>query len=103
MSISKTITASGQIAVAASVVFGLTVTTNINPASPPTGSLLVSLHDEATNAGAGALQARIVMSQQDTVSTQHISFPAGIRLQKGISIIVVVAGHSDFTVSVDYS
>tara|TARA_R110000803_G_scaffold165682_1_gene229156 strand:- start:173 stop:484 length:312 start_codon:yes stop_codon:yes gene_type:complete len=103
MSISKTILASGQIAVAASVVFGITVTSNINPASPPTGPLVVNLLDESSNLGAGPIQCRIIISDQGMAPTEQVLFPAGLRLLKGISIIAVANGHTDVTISVDYS
>jgi hypothetical protein len=103
MSISKNLTGSGQVSTIASVVFGITVTSNIDGASPPTGSLVVNLLDEATNAGGGPIQCRIIISEANMQPTQQVLFPAGLRLLKGISIIAVANGHTDVSISVDYS
>ena len=64
---------------------------------------MISLHDEATNAGAGPVLCRILMEPSGQKPTQQVLFPAGLRLLKGISIMVVAGGHPNFTVSVDYS
>lgn len=100
MSAIRTVTATGVIAVNQAIIFSISATSIIDPASPPTGPAVISIHDSATADGSGDLLARLTLSQGQT-SMDQLVFPAGARCGKGVTVIIVANGHTDLTISVD--
>ena len=102
MSRTDTLTADGTILIPNAIVFGFQLTSVI-PDPPPTGDLIVLVKD-SDGIGDVATLARMVINR-DGMATQNISvtFPAGVRVTKGVSITVTANGHTDFLFVCDYS
>jgi|TARA_R110001583_G_scaffold4543_1_gene26098 hypothetical protein len=104
MTIAKTITATANVAPKQAILFGVSIATvlPVSPAPPPTGPLVVDIHDSLLTDGSGTLVAKIILPQVQDDSKQVI-FPAGVRCGAGISVIITANGHSGASVSLDFS
>ena len=105
MSTVKSLTAAGVATGKHAILFGITVSTVINPLAPPTGDLVVNVHDSTLANGSGDLIARLILSQQAS-AVQTLTFGDGVRCGKGIAVNITNStpdAHGDFVVSIDYS
>ena len=102
MSRTDTLTADGTILIPNAIVFGLQLTSVI-PDPPPTGNLIVVVKDSDGISDVSTL-ARMIISQ-DGMQQQNTSltFPAGVRVTKGVKISVTANGHDDILFVCDYS
>jgi len=103
MSKTASLTAQGVIDIPNAIVFGLQLTSVI-PAPPPSGLLSVVIRDDASAGGSGEILARMTISQ-DGMQQQmtSVTFPAGVRVTKGVAVNVTANGHDDILVVVDYA
>jgi hypothetical protein len=88
------------------IVFGIQIHTNPSGGPdppPPTGDLLVTVRDDATAGGSGVILTRLFVSQDNMTGQRHVTFPAGVRVTKGVAVNVTANGHHDFTVIIDYA
>lgn len=102
MSKTDTLTADGTILIPNAIVFGLQLT-SIIPASPPSGDLVVLVKDSDGITAVSTL-ARMIISR-DGMASQNtsVTFPAGVRVTKGVNITVTANGHDDILFVCDYS
>lgn len=104
MSKTESLTAQGVIDIPNAIVFGLQLTSVTSDETPPTGSLIVIIRDDASAGGSGEILARMIISadgmQQQMTS---VTFPAGVRVTKGVAVNVTANGHDDILVIVDYA
>ena len=47
--------------------------------------------------------ANLFVSADGNMGTMQVTFPAGVRVTKGIAVNVTANGHTDFTVIIDYA
>lgn len=102
MSRTDILTADGTILIPNAIVFGLQLT-SVLPDPLPTGSLIVVVKDSDGITDVSTL-ARMIISQ-DGMQQQNTSltFPAGVRVTKGVNISVTANGHDDILFICDYS
>ena len=102
MSRTDILTGDGTILIPNAIVFGLQLT-SIIPNPPPSGDLIVLVKDSDGITAVGTL-ARMIIGR-DGMATQNISvtFPAGVRVTKGVNITVTANGHDDILFVCDYS
>lgn len=106
MSLVKSFTANGVLDGKQNVVFGISVSSLVNPASPPapSGPLAITVRDDAAVSGSGVILARFVLTQEG--GSQSIIFPAGVRCTNGVAITITNSSpdaHGDIVVVIDYS
>ena len=102
------LTAQGVIDEPNAIVFGLQVHSNPSTGEggsppPPTGNLIVTFRDDAAAGGSGVILANLFVTQDGNMGTMQVTFPAGVRVTKGIAVNVTANGHTDFTVIIDYA
>tara|TARA_Y100000114_G_scaffold144561_1_gene153271 strand:- start:97 stop:405 length:309 start_codon:yes stop_codon:yes gene_type:complete len=102
MSKTDTLTADGTILIPNAIVFGLQLT-SIIPDPAPTGDLIVLVKDSDGITDVGTL-ARMIINR-DGMANQNasVTFPAGVRVTKGVNITVTANGHDDILFVCDYS
>lgn len=106
MSLVKSFTSNGVLEGKHNVVFGISASTFVNPASPPppSGPLLITVRDDAAVSGSGIILARFVITQEG--GSDSIIFPAGVRCTNGVAITITNCSpdeHGDIVVVIDYS
>ena len=106
MSLVKSFTANGVLEGKQNVVFGISVSSLVNPASPPppSGPLLITIRDDAAVSGSGTILARFTISENG--GSDSIIFPAGVRCTNGVAITITNSSpetHGDIVVIIDYS
>lgn len=106
MSLVKSFTANGVLSGKQNVVFGISVSSFVDPASPPppAGPLLITVRDDAAVSGTGNILARFTIIQDG--GSDSVMFPAGVRCTNGVAITITQPtpeGHGDIVVVIDYS
>ena len=106
MSLVKSFTANGVLEGKQNVVFGISASSFVNPASPPppAGPCLITVRDDAAVSGTGRILARFVITAEG--GSQSIIFPAGVRCTNGVAITITNSSpdaHGDIVVVIDYS
>ena len=106
MSLVKSFTANGVLDGKQNVVFGISVSSYVNPASPPppSGPMVITVRDDAAVSGSGTILARFTITQEG--GSDSVIFPAGVRCTNGVAITLTQSSpdaHSDVVVVIDYS
>ena len=99
MSSIRTATATSVISVKHCVIFGISLSSIIDPASPPTDNLIIEIRDSATADGSGDLVAVLVHGMESDM--KQLLFPAGARCGKGVAVNMTLNGHTNVAVCVD--
>ena len=107
MSKTDSLTAQGVIDIPNAIIFGMQLTSVIDPVAAPSGELVVVVRDDAAAGGTGSILARMVVSG-DGLANQNasVTFPAGVRVTKGVAITVTNSlpdAHNNFLFICDYS
>mgnify|MGYP003628719749 CR=1 FL=1 len=99
MSSIRTATATSVISVKHCVIFGITASSVVDPASPPTAELTIEIRDSVAADGSGDLVAVMVVLPQSDM--KQLLFPAGARCSKGVAVNMTLNGHTNVAVCVD--
>ena len=103
MSKTDTLTADGTIIIPNAIVFGFQLTSDTSIDPPPTGDLIVVVTDSDGLTDVATLARMIIKADGSSSQNTSVSFPAGVRVTKGVKITVTANGHSDFLFICDYS
>ena len=106
MSTVKSLTAAGVATGKHAILFGITVSSVIDPtAPPPSGDVVFEVRDSTAADGTGDLIARLLLTANGSSMTT-LTFPAGVRCSNGIAVNITnssPAAHDSLVVSIDYS
>ena len=102
MSRTDILTGDGTILIPNAIVFGLQLTSVI-PDHPPTGNLIVVVKDSDGITDVSTLARMIISLDGMQQQTTSVTFPAGVRVTKGVNISVTANGHDDILFICDYS
>ena len=107
MSTVKSLTAAGVATGKHAILFGITVSSVIDPtAPPPSGDVVFEVRDSTAADGTGDLIARLLLTAGAGSSMNTLTFPAGVRCSNGIAVNITnssPAAHDSLVVSIDYS
>lgn len=106
MSTVKSLTAAGVATGKHAILFGITVSSVIDPtAPPPSGDAVFEVRDSTAADGSGDLIARMVLAPNGS-GMNTLTFPAGVRCGNGIAVNItnsLPTAHDSLVVSIDYS
>lgn len=106
MSTVKSLTAAGVATGKHAILFGITVSTLINPSNPPpSGDVVFEVRDSTAADGTGDLIARLLLTANGSSMTT-LTFGDGVRCGNGIAVNITNSSpvaHDSLVVSIDYS
>ncbi|MBL98050.1 MAG: hypothetical protein CMF52_09555 [Legionellales bacterium] len=102
MSRTETLTTDGTIIIPNAIVFGLQLT-SVLPNPPPAGDLIVVVKDSDGLTDVSTLARMIISADAMVRQNTSLTFPAGVRVTKGVNISVTANGHNDILFVCDYS